>query len=247
MPHSSSECGAGANPLPDYSLAGLKDVAVWTFAVVAGFTVMRQCRKPASLPGRLFLLIMNRSHVGVTKWGLDHVAIEKDFTVLDIGCGGGKTVQTLAEVASEGKIYGIDYSRASVAASRRTNARAIEAGRVDIREGTVSSLPYADGTFDVVSAVETHYYWPDPLADMRETLRVLKPGGRLVVIAETYKGRQLDIVYRPAMKLLGATYLTPAEHKDLLTKAGYSEVDVFEEPSKGWICAVGQKLNSHGS
>lgn len=220
----------------------LKDLVLATFTVAGVLVVTRQCRKPASLPGRLFLSIMNLSHVDVTNWGLRHVAIEKDFTVLDVGCGGGKTIHTLAGLASEGKVFGVDYSKASVAASRRTNARAIEAGRVDIREGSVSNMPYPDDTFDVVTAVETHYYWPDPVADMRETLRVLKPGGRLVLIAETYKGRQLDAVYRPAMKLLRATYLTPNEHKELLAKAGYSEVEVFEEPSKGWICAVGRKL-----
>lgn len=220
----------------------LRHIASAALAVVAIIVVTGQCRKPTWWPGRLFLWIMNRRHTGVTSWGLEYVTIDKDFTILDVGCGGGQTVQTLAGIASEGKVYGIDYSAESVATSRRTNARLIEAGRVDIRQGTVSRLPYADGMFNVVTAIETHYYWPDPVADMREILRVLKPGGRFVLIAETYRGERFDAVFRPAMKLLRATYLTVDEHKDLLVSAGYSEVEVFEQRKKGWLCGVGRRL-----
>ena len=57
----------------------------------------------------------------------------------------------------------------------------------------MSKLPFPDGMFDLVTAVETHYYWPDLVADMREVLRVLKPGGTFVLIAEAYKdGGGLD-------------------------------------------------------
>jgi len=41
--------------------------------------------------------------------------------------------------------------------------------------------------FDLVTAIETQYYWPDLVNDMREILRVLAPGGTLVIIAESYK------------------------------------------------------------
>jgi SAM-dependent methyltransferase len=218
----------------------LSSIAGYAVTVLAVIVVLRQCRKPAWLPGRLLLWSMNFRHSGVTDWGLSHVAVGKDFTILDVGCGGGRTISKLA-AATHGKVSGIDYSAASVAASRQTNARLIESGRVDIRQGTVSHLPFADGNFDLVTAVETHYYWPDPVADFREILRVLKPGGRVVVIAETYKGRRFDTLYQPAMKLLRATYLTLEEHRSLLLQAGYAEVEVFEERGKGWICTVGRR------
>jgi len=60
--------------------------------------------------------------------------------------------------------------------------------RVEIREGSVSQLPFSEDVFDLVTAVETHFWWPDLPADMREVLRVLKPGGTLIIIAEVYKG-----------------------------------------------------------
>ncbi len=199
------------------------------------------CRKPAGFPGKMSLLLMNRRHSSVTDWGLGHVQIEPAFTILDVGCGGGRTIDKLAARASAGRVCGVDISDQSVVLSRKTNARWIEAGRVDIQQASVSRLPFSDGTFDLVTAVETHYYWPDTVVDLREILRVLKPGGRVVIIAETYKGRSLDVVYRPAMKLLGATYLTPDEHRDVLSAAGFAEVMVDVDHGKGWICCVARK------
>jgi SAM-dependent methyltransferase len=219
----------------------LRQLLTPTVAVAAAFVVARQCRKPAWLPGRLVVRNMNARHSGVTDWGLGHVQVEKSFTILDVGCGGGRTIQKLAAAAPDGKVFGLDYAAASVAVARHTNKQAIEAGHVDIRHGSVSHMPYAHGTFDLVTAVETHYYWPDPLGDMREILRVLKPGGRLLIIAETYKGRRFDALYWPAMKLLGATYLTVAGHRELFAAAGYSEIEIVEEKRKGWICCVGKR------
>lgn len=159
--------------------------------------------------------------------------------MLDIGCGGGKTVHKLAAIATEGRVCGVDYSEASVAASRRTNMKSIKTGRVEIRHGSVSNLPFPDHMFDLVTAVETHYYWPDLVADMREILRVLKPGGRLIIIAEAYKGERYG---KPlAMKLIRATCLSVDEHSELFSTAGYSEIEMFEQHNKGWICGVARR------
>ena len=200
----------------------------------------RQCRKPSDRAGRQVLRRMNVSHSEVTAWGLSHVDICKHFTILDVGCGGGQTIARLAATAAEGKVFGLDYSDASVAAARETNAAAIDQGRVDIQLGSVSRLPYADGTFDLVTAVETHYYWPDLANDVREVIRVLRPNGTFVIVAETYRGRRNDWLYRPVMRLLlRAAYLTPEEHRQLLTDGGYHHVEVFVDKPRGWICVTG--------
>jgi ubiquinone/menaquinone biosynthesis C-methylase UbiE len=122
------------------------------------------------------------------------------------------------------------------------NERAIAEGRVDIQRASVSHLPFPDATFNTAVAVETHYYWPNLPQDVREVMRVLKPGGQFVVIAETYRGRPNDWLYRPTMThILRAAYLTPEEHRQLLIDAGYVNVQVFNERSKGWICAIGTR------
>lgn len=147
-----------------------------------------QFKKPRGWLGRLLLRNMNSRHSKVTDWGLSHVSIEKDYTVLDVGCGGGRTLSKLAERATQGKVYGVDYSEASIEASNKTNAHWIELGRVEIRHGCVSTLPLDDGMFDLVTAVETHFWWPNLPGGVREVFRVLKPGGKFIIVAEVYKG-----------------------------------------------------------
>src|SRR5262245_28604788 len=190
-------------------------IAIAVTAVVVPF-VTGQCRKPRGWLGRFFPWVMNAQHSSVTDWGLRHVDLGAHFTVLDVGCGGGRTIHKLAAIANEGRVYGIDYSTASVAVARSTNQHWIAQGRVDIRQGSVSNLPFPEGTFDLVTAVETHYYWPNLPADLREVLRVLKPGGQLILIAETYRKMRFDALVWPIMKLLRAHYLTAPEHQELL-------------------------------
>ena len=211
-----------------------------------GHRLLRQCSKPAGWVGRLNLRSMNRRHSKVTEWGLEHIAIGGRETILDVGCGGGMTIRRLAAMATEGKVYGVDYSAESVAVAQRINRPLIEAGRVEVREASVSHLPFADRSFDLVTAVETHYYWPDLVGDLREVLRVLKPGGTLLVIAEAYKGGKYD---RLLSRLEGLqrrgimqyAHLTVAEHGELLRQAGYTDVQVFEEYEKGWLCATARR------
>ena len=144
--------------------------------------LLYQVRKPSRWIGGRFLRAMNVAHSALTDWGLSHVEIGKAFTILDVGCGGGRTIGKLAEAAPEGRVCGIDYSAESVGVSRKENAARIAEGRVEIEQASVSKLPFPDDRFDLVTAVETQYYWPDPVGDMREIRRVLKPGGRAVVI-----------------------------------------------------------------
>jgi ubiquinone/menaquinone biosynthesis C-methylase UbiE len=186
---------------------------------------------------------MNSRHSKVTDWGLAHVAVGKSDTILDVGCGGGRTVSKLAAAATDGKVFGVDHSEESVAASKRVNAREIETGRVEIRQGSVSQLPYADGVFDLVTGVETHFWWPDLCGDMREVLRVVKPGGTMLLIAEIYGGSKTK-AGQLADKFGGQTgmkLLSVDEHRELLEGAGFVDVQVVENVRKGWICAFGIK------
>jgi SAM-dependent methyltransferase len=211
-------------------------------AVVVVLLIAGQCRKPRWWIGRLLLGVMNRSHSSLTDWGLGHVQIASDFSILDVGCGGGRTIEKLAAIVSGGRVCGVDYATASVAAARRTNADVIAAGRVEILRGTVSALPFPEASFDLVTAVETHYYWPNLTTDLCEVRRVLKPGGEVVIVAEAYRrSGAASALVAPVMRLIGARHLTVDEHRAALAAAGLTDVVIEEERRKGWICARGRR------
>jgi ubiquinone/menaquinone biosynthesis C-methylase UbiE len=209
--------------------------------LTAAIYLMLQVRRPSKWIGRPFVWLMNNSHSNLTDWGLQYAEIDKNFIILDVGCGGGRTVQKLASLASQGKVYGVDYAEGSVAMSRSQNAESIQAGRVKIKQASVSQLPFADNKFDLATAIETQYYWPDLCSDMQELLRVLKPGGTLLIIAETYKNGAGNKLFGPVMKLLGSSSLGVEDQRELFSEAGYHEIEIFEQRKKGWICAKGKK------
>jgi SAM-dependent methyltransferase len=202
-----------------------------------------QCRQPHGWLGRWFLRNMNKRHSPLTDWGLSPVAIPPAGTLLDIGCGGGRTIQKLAAAAPKGKVCGIDHSRDSVASTSRLNAEAMARGQVEVRQGSVSALPWPDATFNLATAVETHFFWPDLPADVREVFRVLAPGGQFIVIAEVYRGsgKAAAQMLEKYGHLSGMTLLTAEEHRALLADAGFTQVQVFEQHDKGWICTIGAK------
>lgn len=230
-----------------HSIAKLLIVPIITIGRRASSTPLQtQCQRPSGWLGRIELWRMNHSHSKLTDWGLRHVSIAPTFTILDVGCGGGRTVGKMAALAAQGKVYGVDFSGASVAASKKTNARWIGLGRVEIREGSVSQLPFPDGMFDLVTAVETHFWWPNLASDVREVFRIVKPGGSAILIAEVYKGANTiaSKMFEKHAAQIGAMLLTLDEHRELLSSAGFSDVQVIEQRTKGWICALGKKSAS---
>jgi len=177
----------------------------------------------------------------MTDWGLSHLSIGKQDTILDVGCGGGGTVHELAKIATTGKVYGIDFSDESVRVSRVTNKQFVQMGHVEIRQSSVSCLPFSDSLFDLVTAVNTHCYWPDLVTDMREILRVLKPGGKLVVITNVYEGGKYDRRNQKFAALIEIALPGIYELRELFSRAGYSEVQMFEKYTWSWMCGIGNK------
>jgi ubiquinone/menaquinone biosynthesis C-methylase UbiE len=202
-----------------------------------------QCQKPSGWIGRFIVKNMNSRHSKLTDWGLSHAEVMRHYEVLDVGCGGGRTIRKLAELASAGKVFGIDYSDVSVSVARKLNAHSIEQGRVEIQEASVSQLPFDGNAFDVVTAVETHFWWPDLPAGLHEIFRVLKPSGTLVVIAEIYKGAGTRVarIVEKDIPRFGMNLLTPDEHRAAFVETGFSNVQIVTESTRGWICAVGRK------
>jgi hypothetical protein len=76
---------------------------------------------------------------------------------------------------------------------------------------------------------------------MKEVLRVLKPGSYLVLIGESYKGGKYDKRDRKFLELVNAAEYSIEGLAQLVSSAGYSDIKIFEDYQKGWICCVGTK------
>ena len=76
---------------------------------------------------------------------------------------------------------------------------------------------------------------------MREILRVLKPAGTLLIIAESYRHGTYNALQRPVMKLLKSSNLSVDDQRELFSSAGYTDIQIWEERRRGWICAIGKK------
>ena len=123
------------------------------------------------------LSIFNRE---VYRWSVATLDVAADHRALEIGCGAGRALEQLAKVAVRGFVAGIDPSDGMRRAARRRNARAVRDGRVEIRQGSAGALPYDAASFDRVLAIASISVWPDKNKGLREVMRVLRPGGRVV-------------------------------------------------------------------
>jgi ubiquinone/menaquinone biosynthesis C-methylase UbiE len=204
-------------------------------------TFVRQCRKPEGLFGRFVGRFMNRGHAKVRRWGLSHVSVAPYATVLDIGCGGGGALRDMASCFPDSKLYGIDYSHDMVSLAAKVNKNLIEKGRIEIGYGTVSALPFSDNTFDLVTAFEAYYFWPDLLHDLQEIRRVLKPGSVLLIVNEVYEDERFHDRNKRWAAWAGMQLHSPEGYRDFLTASSYLGVEIDEVPEKNWIAAIGRK------
>lgn len=103
-------------------------------------------------------------------------------SVLDVGCGTGFLALRFAELGYD--VTGVDLAPRMIAQARRKAEQA--AARIEFRVATATALELPDATFDVVAARHVIWNLPDPAAGLAEWLRVLRPGGRLVLIEGTW-------------------------------------------------------------
>ncbi len=199
----------------------------------------RNARKPQGFWGRLMIRKMNLGHAPLTEWALAEIPFTSDDSVLDVGCGGGKTVRRLLKTLPQGKVYGIDYSPLAVEMAKKENRKAVKTGRVEIMQGSVSLLPFPADCFDVVTAVETIYFWPDLPRDFKEIYRVLRPGGHFAVICEMMRGN--DEEYQEIETLLKMRVPAVTEVESQLREADFASIKTFVHPRYGWFCLIGEK------
>lgn len=182
--------------------------------------IARQSACPSGFLGRLIGLVMARETVAVNEIALEFLELEPADHVLEVGFGHGRTIARAAAAVSRGFVAGVDPSAEMCRMAARRNRLAVARRSVELREASAEALPYPDGAFDKVLSVHTLYFWPDLGRSLREMARVLKVGGRLVLVHRTDPAAAHDFptsVYR---------FRDDDEVRAALAQAGYACADL---------------------
>jgi SAM-dependent methyltransferase len=144
-----------------------------------GHRLGEQLRHPRGLVGSCLGHAMALANARAYRVTLAQLDVRASDRVLELGFGPGRGIARLARLA--GRIVGIDRSAVMLRQAGRRNAGAIRAGNVALVQGSFDALPFADGSFDRVLAVNVAYFWPADAAVEREIARVTKPDARVAV------------------------------------------------------------------
>ncbi|HEX2086077.1 MAG TPA: class I SAM-dependent methyltransferase [Solirubrobacteraceae bacterium] len=186
-----------------------------------------QLGRPTGAFGRVVAAALNRGNRPANRRAVELLGVEPGQRALDVGFGGGVGLAALL-AAGAGTVAGVEVSSDMVARARRRFGE-----RVDARDGSVESIPFPDASFDRVLTVHTIYFWPDAAAGARELLRVIAPGGRLVVAF--MRGEEMR---KQKIHEHGFSFYEAADVAALLTGAGFAPVRVEGD---GPLFAVAEK------
>lgn len=140
-------------------------------------------------------------------------------TYLDLGTGTGRILRLLAPIS--GQAIGIDSSREMLAMAR-SNLEAAGLHRAQVRHGDINALPFANGFADLVTIHQVLHYLDDPGRAVAEAARVLKQGGRLIIVD-----------------------FAPHELEHLREVHAHRRLGLSEEHVKGWLRRAGLQLSLH--
>lgn len=116
----------------------------------------------------------------MTRRVCDAGPVKDGMRVLDVGCGFGGTIASMNERFNNVELVGVNIDERQLERAR-VLVKPREGNKVTFIQGSASSLPVPDHTFDVVMAVECIFHFPSRMQFFREAHRALKPGGKLVV------------------------------------------------------------------
>jgi SAM-dependent methyltransferase len=194
-----------------------------------------QLRQPSGFFGRYFMVhLLNRMNVPLNNLALETLRLDSRDHVLEIGFGGGDLMAKMSRVLPQTRLSGVDYSQDAVDACSKRFAKNIKDGIIDLQCANVESLPFEPGTFTKVCTVNTIYFWPVPLVALRQTHRVLKEDGTLVIC---FTPRAV-LEKRGSVVHHGFTLYEPEDVIALLTETGFRDVQIVYGKDRFGACAA---------
>jgi len=200
---------------------------------------VNQTRKPEGVLGKMMVRGMNSGHVKQADWGMSYLDEVEARRIVELGCGGGRNAAELLKHYPEAKLIAVDYSDISVEKAKKINREMIVAGRCLVKQASVASLPFKEGTFDLATAFETVYFWPGLERCFSEVNRVLKPGGHFMICNESDGMDETGLKYEKM--IAGMKCYTVEQLTKVLKEAGFSKVRSWHHPKMPWITVLAKK------
>ena len=179
-----------------------------------------QCGNPHGVIGKIMTWAMNRANNVMYKGIVDELKISPKTRILDVGFGNGY-LETLIIQKSRCFITGIDISEDMVSKAAAANRRYVASGNMKFQLGDCCDLSFKDKFFDVVTTMNTIYFWSDTAKGMAEISRVLKDGG--IFYNAVISKENLDKYFYTKN---GFKKFTKDEYIELGKKAGFQRIRI---------------------
>jgi ubiquinone/menaquinone biosynthesis C-methylase UbiE len=181
--------------------------------------ITSQFANPRGFVGFITGTIMAYENRERNRWAISLLELQRTDHVLELGFGPGSAIEQMAQCVTSGHVVGVDTSETMVQLASRRNATLIRAGRVELRQGSATAIPYPNTTFDKVLAVNSFQIWRDSLAGLEEIKRVLKPHGLVVITIQPVWDKSEAFARRTGDELLAKLSQAGFRNVHLKTKA----------------------------
>lgn len=149
--------------------------------------IASQCGNPRGAVGKIMTWAMNRANGFMYNGIVKNLNLSKKTKVLDIGFGNGY-LESLIYKKAKCSVYGIDISEDMLKSASERNRQGIQNGDIHLSVGDCCDLEFDDNSFDIVTTMNTIYFWNDTIQGMQEIYRVLNDTGVFYNAVLTKKG-----------------------------------------------------------
>ena len=201
---------------------------------------MSQAEKPTGFFGKVLARGMAWGHRSFYENTAKVLDLKEDDKYLEIGFGSGFFIKKYVSHVS--RIAGLDYSEDMVKLASSVNEDLVKLGKAEFKLGNVSNLPWDNDSFSVVVAIETFFFWSDPIVALKEIFRVLISGGRLVLEMAYNKDDGRD--HTKQIQKHNLRLYSGREMKKLLLESGFCDIQISYYkslwiPFRGYIVPKG--------
>ena len=187
----------------------------------------KHLRQPDGERGKQVGLQMNKGNKYICLNSYKVLNPKNGDHVLEIGMGNGFFIKDLLGMAKDMTYVGLDFSETMIQEATLLNKDFIEKGIVSFKQASIENLPFDDNSFDSITTTNTLYFWPNPAANAKELLRVLKSGGKLLI---GYRGK--DCMDQLELTKYNFEKYKIEDVENLIKAAGFNKVvsEIIDEP-----------------